>query len=109
MEETEKQGIRTGQSPSLKKRIAELENASGHPIYDLFEKYSFQRPGLRKAYDDAYAEDENQKSRMRAYADWFNDGQPTGITSDQEFYDLQSAYFRSIVYDFEGDETKQTK
>lgn len=89
-----------GHHPTIMKRIRELE-AQGHTIYELLEKYSFQKASVTMNYHDSYAEDEGERLVMRAYVDWINNGQSTGIQTYQEFYAIQRVYFGSIVYDFD--------
>ena len=98
--EAEEDEIRMGHSPAIMKRLRELE-LSGHSIYNLLEKYSFQKAGLTMNYHDSYAEDEEQRVRMRAYVDWINNGQSTGIKSTHEFYAIQRALFGKVIYDFD--------
>ena len=92
--------IRMGHSPGIMKRIRELE-ASGHSIYDLLEKYSFQKAGVTMNYHDSYADDEDERLVMRAYVDWVNDGESTDIKSNREFYAIQRVLFGQVIYDFD--------
>ena len=88
-----------GNQPSLMRRLRELEKMSGRTIYELLEKYSFQgtcstMPSMKPfAEGDTYLE-----QKFQEYEDWVNDGKPTGIQSDREFYALQKTYFGEVIY-----------
>ncbi len=90
--------IRLGHHPTFMKHIRDLES-DDHTINELLEKYRFQQTGVIMNHHDS--SDEDERLAMRKYVDWVNDGKPTGIWSNQEFYAIQRGYFGRIVYDLE--------
>ena len=96
--------IEMGRHRTVLKRIREIEDLdlnAGRSIYNILEKYSFQKAGVTMNYHDSYAEDEDQRLRMREYVDWVNDGLQTGIRDNREFYRIQKVLFGKTVYVFE--------
>lgn len=62
------------------------------------EKYWFQRRGVTPISGEAWAENEEQKRHYKEYFDWENDGKPTGIKDDAEFYAIQRAVYEKVIY-----------
>ena len=58
-------------------------------LMDILLKYDHQRSGEKLEFYDAYAEDIGiTKEEALAYQNWINDGNLTGIESDEQFYEL---------------------
>lgn len=75
------------------------ENAeAGKDILFIIEKYYFQRLGEEYPSAIYYAEDEEEEAEFKADFEWGNDGKPTGITSDEEFYVIQRQIWRKVIY-----------
>lgn len=84
---------------NIQKRIKELEGQNGtHDIFEIFEKYFFQRNGEEYPSSEEWAENEKELEEAKEDFAWGNDGQPTGIKDDKEFYALQRAVFEKVVY-----------
>ena len=83
----------------IQKRIKELEDQNGtHDIFDIIEKYFFQQNGEEYPSSEEYAENDEELAEAKEDFEWGNDGQPTGIKDDKEFYALQRAVFEKVVY-----------
>lgn len=88
---------------SIKERIQQLEaNSKGFDIFDLLEKYFFQRNEQEPVSGEAWAEDDEELADCQAYHEWESDGEPTGIKDDAEFYAIQRAVFKEVVYRVEN-------
>lgn len=62
-------------------------------LMDILLKYDHQR-----SVEDAYAEDLGiTKEEALAYQNWINDGNPTGIESDEQFYELQRLVYGKTI------------
>ena len=67
-------------------------------MFNILEKYSYQRQNIQLSNLDAYAEDLGvTEVELLAYQNWINDGTPTGIESDEQFYDLQRQAYGEVV------------
>ena len=68
-------------------------------LSDVLEKYAQQKGGYSCPDLTSYAEDTGRSEEYwREYQAWMNDGKPTGIESDKQFYELQQlAYGRVLV------------
>ena len=67
-------------------------------LMDILLKYDHQRSGEKLEFYDAYAEDIGiTKEEALAYQNWINGGNPTGIESDEQFYDLQRQAYGEVV------------
>lgn len=65
---------------------------------DILSKYNHQRSGEKLKFYDVYAEDLGiTEEEALAYQNWINDGNPTGIWSDKEFYQLQRLVYGKII------------
>ena len=61
-------------------------------------KYRYQRQNRRLSNLDVYAEDVGvTKEELIAYQNWINDGNPTGIESDEQFYELQRLVYGKTI------------
>lgn len=71
-------------------------------LFNVLEKYSYQRQNIQLSNLDAYAEDLGvTEVELLAYQNWINDGKPTGIESDEQFYDLQRQAYGEVVIELE--------
>jgi len=67
-------------------------------IMSVLEKYEQQRGGYSCPDLTSYAEDTGKSEEYwREYQAWMNDGKPTGIESDEQFYELQRLAFGRIL------------
>ena len=99
--------IRTMRSP-----IAEIldnpynKDASGKglnfDLSDVLEKYAQQKGGYSCPALTSYAEDTGKSEEYwREYQAWMNDGKPTGIESDDQFYELQKQAYGEILMELD--------
>ena len=72
-------------------------------IMSVFEKYAQQRSGYSCPDLTSYAGEDTGKSEEYwiAYRAWMNDGKPTGIESDEQFYELQRQAYGEILVDLD--------
>lgn len=70
---------------------------SGHSIGAILEKYWFQRNGETVPSGEPWAESEAQAEHYRKAYEWANDGQPTGIKNDEEFYRIQKRVYGKVI------------
>lgn len=67
-------------------------------LSDILDKYRYQRQNRQLSNLDAYAEDVGAtREELLAYQNWINDGKPTGIESDEQYYELQKQAYGKIV------------
>lgn len=82
----------------IEDRIKELETINnGKSIGLIIEKYLFQRNGETVPSGEPWAESEAQRLRYIKSNEWSNDGKPTGIESDEEFYAIQRAVYKKVI------------
>lgn len=75
-----------------------VEDGQKIDLFNVLEKYSYQRQNIQLSNLDAYAEDLGvTEVELLAYQNWINDGTPTGIESDEQFYDLQRQAYGEVV------------
>lgn len=75
-----------------------VEDGQKVTLMDILLKYVHQRSGEKLEFYDAYAEDLGiTKEEALAYQNWINDGNPTGIESDEQFYELQRQTYGEVV------------
>lgn len=75
-----------------------VEDGQKIELFNILEKYSYQRQNIQLSNLDAYAEDLGvTEVELLAYQNWINDGTPTGIESDEQFYDLQRQAYGEVV------------
>ena len=112
-------GLITSSSTDLIKRIyimrdgiAEIldnpynKDASGKglniDLLSVLSKYAQQRGGYSCPDLTCYAEDTGRSEEYwREYQAWMNDGKPTGIESDEQFYELQKQTYGEILVDLD--------
>jgi hypothetical protein len=75
-----------------------VEDGQKIELFNILEKYSYQRQNIQLSNLDAYAEDLGvTEVELLAYQNWINDGTPTGIESDEQFNDLQRQAYGEVV------------
>lgn len=75
-----------------------VEDGQKVTLMDILLKYDHQRSGEKFEFYDAYAENLGiTKEEALAYQNWINDVNPTGIESDEQFYDLQRQSYGEVV------------
>ena len=83
----------------IQERIKVLEaNNPGYDIGDLLEKHFFQRNGEDPISGEAWAENDEELAHYKAHHEWESDGKPTGIKDDAEFYAIQRAVYKEVIY-----------
>jgi len=83
---------------NLDKPYNRVEDDQKVTLMDILLKYDHQRSGEKLEFYDAYAEDLGiTKEEALAYQNWINDGNPTGIEFDEQFYDLQRQAYGEVV------------
>lgn len=71
-------------------------------LSDVLEKYAQQKGGYSCPDLTSYAEDTGKSEEYwREYQAWMNDGKPTGIESDEQFYELQKLAYGEILMDLD--------
>lgn len=67
-------------------------------LFNILEKYSYQRQNIQLSNLDAYADDLGEtEEELLAYQNWINDGKPTGIESDEQFYEIQKQAYGEVI------------
>lgn len=75
-----------------------VEDSQKDTLMGILLKYDHQRSGEKFEFYDAYAENHGiTKEEALAYQNWINDVNPTGIQSDEQFYDLQRQSYGEVV------------
>lgn len=75
-----------------------VEDGQKVTLMDILLKYDHQRSGEKFEFYDAYAEGLGiTKEEALAYQNRINDGNLTGIESDEQFYDLQRQSYGEVV------------
>ena len=75
-----------------------VEDGQKIELFNVFCKYRYQRQNRRLSNLDVYAEDVGvTKEELLAYQNWINDGNPTGIESDEQFYELQQLVYGKTI------------
>ncbi len=75
-----------------------VEDGQKIELFDVLSKYRYQRQNRRLSNLDVYAEDVGvTKEELLAYQNWINDGNPTGIESDEQFYELQRLVYGKTI------------
>lgn len=71
-------------------------------LFDILLKYCYQYQHEQMANNDAWAEDVGKtEEQMLKYQDWINDGRPTGIESDEQFYELQKREYGEVIMELD--------
>lgn len=79
-----------------------VEDGQKVTLMNILLKYDHQRSGEELEFYDAYAEELGvTEVELLAYQNWINDGNPTGIESDEQFYDLQRQAYGEVVIELE--------
>ena len=77
-----------------------VEGGQKIDLFNILEKYSYQRQNIQLSNLDAYAEDLGKsENELLAYQNWINDGKPTGIESDEQYYELQKQAYGEVIID----------
>lgn len=67
-------------------------------LFNVLSKYRYQRQNRQLTTYVAYAEDLGiTEEEALAYQNWINDGKPTGIESDEQFYEIQKQAYGKVV------------
>ena len=67
-------------------------------LLNILSKYRYQHQNRQLTTYVAYAEDLGvTEVELLDYQNWINDGDPTGIESDEQFYDLQRQAYGEVV------------
>lgn len=75
-----------------------VEDGQKVTLMEILLKYDHQRSGEKLEFYDAYAEDLGiTKEEALAYQNRINDGNLTGIESDEQFYNLQRQSYGEVV------------
>lgn len=75
-----------------------VEDGQKIELLDILSKYRYQHQNRQLATYVAYAEDLGvTEVELLAYQNWINDVNPTGIQSDEQFYDLQRQSYGEVV------------
>ena len=71
-------------------------------LMSVLSKYAQQKGGYSCPDLTSYAEDTGRSEEYwREYQAWMNDGKPTGIESDEQFYELQEKTYGEIMVDLD--------
>ncbi len=75
-------------------------------IWNLLDKYRAQKLDDYFEFYTApcFAESEAEEKHYKAYMKWGMDGQPTGIKSDEEFFDIQKQLWGEVRVTLDPDE-----
>lgn len=77
-----------------------VESGRKIELSDILDKYRYQRQNRQLSNLDAYAEDiDATREELLAYQNWINDGKPTGIESDEQYYELQEQAYGEVIID----------
>lgn len=69
-------------------------------LSDILDKYRYQHQNGQLSNLDAYAEDIGETiEEALAYPNLINDGKPTGIESDEQYYELQKQVCGDVIID----------
>ena len=77
-----------------------VESGRKIELSDILDKYRYQRQNRQLSNLDAYAEDiDATREELLAYQNWINDGKPTGIEFDEQYYELQKQAYGEVIID----------
>lgn len=77
-----------------------VEGGQKVTLMNILLKSDHQRSGEKLEFYDACAEDLGiTKEEALAYQNWINDGKPTGIESDEQYYKLQRQAYGEVIID----------
>ena len=75
-----------------------VEDGQKIGLLNILPKYRYQHQNRQLTTYVAYAEDLGvTEVELLAYQNWINDVNPTGIESDEQFYDLQRLVYGEVV------------
>lgn len=75
-----------------------VEGGQKIDLFNILSKYRYQHQNRQLTTYVAYAEDLGiTKEEVLAYQNWINDGNPTGIESDEQFYELQQLVYGKTI------------
>lgn len=75
-----------------------VEGGQKIDLLNILSKYRYQHQNRQLTTYVAYAEDLGvTEVELLAYQNWINDVNPTGIESDEQFYDLQRQAYGEVV------------
>ena len=75
-----------------------VEDGQKIELLDILSKYRYQHQNRQLTTYVAYVEDIGiTKEEALAYQNWINDGNPTGIESDEQFYELQQLVYGKTI------------
>lgn len=75
-----------------------VEDGRKIELFNVLSKYRYQHQNRRLSNLDVYDEDVGvTKEELLAYQNWINDGNPTGIESDEQFYELQQLVYGKTI------------
>lgn len=75
-----------------------VEGGQKIDLLNILSKYRYQHQNRQLTTYVAYAEDLGvTEVELLDYQNWINDGDPTGIESDEQFYDLQRQAYGEVV------------
>lgn len=79
-----------------------VEGGEKIDLFDILLKYCYQHQHEQMANYDAWAEDLGiTEEEALKYQAWINDGKPTGIESDKQFYDLQKRAYGEVTLELD--------
>ena len=91
------------------KQIEFLNKGNDRDIHVVLEKYWFQRNGETVPSGEPWAESEAQVKHYREAHEWANDGKPTGIKDDAEFYAIQRVVYKEVILEVKNDKLDYKK
>ena len=79
-----------------------VEGGEKIDLFDILLKYCYQHQHEQMANYDAWAEDIGiTEEEALKYQAWINDGKPTGIESDKQFYELQKRVYGEVTLELD--------
>ncbi|MCI1732980.1 MAG: hypothetical protein LKM33_01260 [Bacteroidales bacterium] len=82
-------------------KFKKLSEKTENRIEDLLEKYCCQREHVHYVPDTVDDDDEDftreELIELNKYGRWINNRKPTGIKSDEEFYELQKKIYGKVI------------
>ena len=85
-------------------RIQEITSQNSNRSIDaILEKYWFQRNGETVPIRKEWAETKEEEIKFEKERIWANDGKPTGIKDDAEFYAIQRAVYKKVIMIVKGE------
>lgn len=70
----------------------------GHSFEDYLIKYCHQRNGSRSRDAEIYEDELGDSPRLSARDEWMNDGQPTPIKNDRDFFEIQKKVWGEVKH-----------